>query len=595
MNKRIITTVLLLCIGISCLFLCTTANVAGNSSQTPNALVGTLLEPDGKTPARNVKVNIRPKNTLATAGSNDTASTMTGNSGEFAFDTSLAGGIYVIEVTSGGNALFIDSIHIVKNAHTDTLPAATLKPAGAIRGVVSLIDGGDPSEVYVLAFGIDRFAEVQHDGSFIFYPIAEGNFDLRLITGLPDYNTLDKNNVEVVAAETTDIGMVQLPYTGFPVPSGIKSSFDSVSQTITVTWSRSDTALVKHYLITKKLLWGNTTLKRQIPMYDTSYSEKIDLTNNVRWEFQIAGVDKNGLDGPMSDTVCFQWNADTLIQASTQIVISQISDSISIARDIDDNIWVADYSSGKIAAFKRDGTIKTSWQAEIVKSNKTSLSGNTPYILVVDNQKHIYVENASQKCIMKYDSTGQLIGKLADSDQAIIVNLCSDNNGYIYSYIQSRGAGTSWLWLVKYDSTFTAIDSLMNLNMNMENHHNFAIQNGIFYFTSTGLSEQTNRTRYIMSVESKMSKTYYVTIDGIGSTVDANGLIYAVESPNAMWISDSGSLRQRNYLFDSNILNNGSQFRGIEIMKDGLIAICIYNKNTRSCAVHFFRRPDENR
>ncbi len=47
---------------------------------------------------------------------------------------------------------------------TISLPLDTLMPMGAIKGRITLLEGGDPGNVFVLAFGIDRVANVQPDG-----------------------------------------------------------------------------------------------------------------------------------------------------------------------------------------------------------------------------------------------------------------------------------------------------------------------------------------------------------------------------------------------------------------------------------------------
>ena len=195
---KIRTIVTALSVGTCCflLFQCYHCNspVAGNGSQTPNSVVGKLYQPDGTSPAKGVKVFIRPQNSLAdTAGAglgkkmSDTASVVTDNSGYFAFDSTLDTGTYVIEAASGNDAVLIDSVKVKDKTDADTIAPDTLKPTGALKGVIYLSEGGDPIKVFILAFGIDRFARVNTDGSFNFGNLAEGRYDLRIISSLDDY------------------------------------------------------------------------------------------------------------------------------------------------------------------------------------------------------------------------------------------------------------------------------------------------------------------------------------------------------------------------------------------------------------------------
>ena len=208
--------------------------VAGNGSQTPNSVVGILYQPDGKTPAKGVRVHIRPQKTLAdTTGAGlpkrlavlaAVDSVVTDNTGRYAFDTTIDTGTFVIEAASGNNAVLIDSVAVKNKAVTDSIAPDTLKPAGALKGVIYLSEGGDPRKVFVLAFGIDRFAKVNVDGSFKFSGLAEAKYDLRLISGLDNYGVLDTTAILVRSADTTNLDTLKLPFTGIPTPKNVKIS-----------------------------------------------------------------------------------------------------------------------------------------------------------------------------------------------------------------------------------------------------------------------------------------------------------------------------------------------------------------------------------
>jgi hypothetical protein len=261
-STRVICCLLLAGCGLLATRCSSPTKIAGNSSQTPNAVVGILYQPDGKTPATGVRVHIRPQKTLAdTFGTGlskrlavlaATDSVVTDSAGRYAFDTTLDTGTYVVEAASGNNAVLIDSVTVKNKAATDTLAPDTLKPAGALKGVIKLSEGGDPRKVFVLAFGIDRFAKVNADGSFKFAGLAEAAYDLRLISSLDNYGVLDTVGVSVRSGDTTDLDTIRLPFTGIPTPKNVRISYDTLKQIVTLTWNKADTGLVKGYNVYRK-------------------------------------------------------------------------------------------------------------------------------------------------------------------------------------------------------------------------------------------------------------------------------------------------------------------------------------------------------
>ncbi|MBD3395446.1 MAG: hypothetical protein GF418_07445, partial [Chitinivibrionales bacterium] len=228
---------------------------SGTASETENvAVAGILYQSDGVSPAAGVAVAIRPRNTLAdTSGFGlpksmaDTATVRTDDSGRFVFDSTLDTGTYVIEATSGNDAVLIDSVAVQEQDTMLDLPPDTLRPAGALKGVIRLSEGGDPRKVFVLAFGIDRFASADSLGAFRFQNLAEAAYDLRIISSLDDYGVLDMPAVAVVSADTTDLDTLELPFTGIPTVKGLSLSYDTLRQIVTLTWNRADTRLVSGY------------------------------------------------------------------------------------------------------------------------------------------------------------------------------------------------------------------------------------------------------------------------------------------------------------------------------------------------------------
>ena len=326
-------------------FQCSPTQHAGNSSQAGNGMVmGMLYEPDGITPAKNAIVHIRKINTLADTSKPglskrlvDTSTVTTNDSGVFRIDT-IDTGTYVIEGTSGNNLALIDSVKVKNPDSTKVVSPDTLKPAGAIKGIINLSEGGDPRQVFVLAFGIDRFAKVNPDGSFKFGNLARGLYNLRLISGLSNYGVLDTSGVLVIAGDTTDLGTISLPFTGIPAPKNLKVLFDTLKQFVILTWDQADTALVDGYNIYRAIKGQNFSLITQTPLSETTttyYDSAVSVGNT--YEYRVVSRRASGEESPKVDIL-----GDTVIVVSSSLVTTtftwNLNNTINDTASINDTV-----------------------------------------------------------------------------------------------------------------------------------------------------------------------------------------------------------------------------------------------------------------
>jgi hypothetical protein len=277
----------------------------GTGTETEN-VAGILYNADGSR-AANATVHIRKKSTLAdTSGIlkkvfADSVTVTTDDSGKFAID-SLDTGTYVIEGSDGGNNLALNDSVVVPSDTDSTVvvPPDTLKPAGAIKGVIKLSEGGDPRKVFVLAFGIDRFARVNADGSFKFEKLAEGPYDLRLISSLANYDVLDTFGVPVQSEDTTDLGAIELPSN---VPNSLTASVDTLSKIVVLSWEKPEFINYTGYYVYKSYDpvvgygSGRSTLLSVATFVDSSFSP----TDSGRTVYYcVTGVGADSIEGALS-------------------------------------------------------------------------------------------------------------------------------------------------------------------------------------------------------------------------------------------------------------------------------------------------------
>ncbi|MCU0609888.1 MAG: hypothetical protein MUF22_09005, partial [Chitinispirillaceae bacterium] len=292
-------------LALTALFISQCSNPGGgNSSDIGNPTITGKLYYVDKSPAKNAAVRLsRFTPTLADTNHVNLVTTFTDNNGVFAID-SIDTGTYIIEASDNRNNLaLIDSIPVTDPAATVFLPADTLKPAGAIKGVINLVEGGDPRKVFVLMFGLDRFARVEADGSFRFNNLAEAKYDLRLIPSLNDYGILDTFDIPVVSAKTTDLDTITLPFTGIPTPKNVSIAYDTLKQIVTLRWDSLSTPLVRGYNVYRR----NTDsamvgMINPAPISDTVYRDSTGVQDQT-YEYYVVAVDTSSHESKMSPKV----------------------------------------------------------------------------------------------------------------------------------------------------------------------------------------------------------------------------------------------------------------------------------------------------
>jgi hypothetical protein len=420
------------------LFADCTTNVAGNSTQTGNAaVVGILYQADGKTPAPGVRVHIRPRKSLAdTSGLGlvkrsavlaATDSVLTDAAGRFSFDTSVDTGTYVIEATSGNNAVFVDSVPIRNKQATDSLPPDTLKPAGALKGIVLLSEGGDPRKVFILAFGIDRFAPVNADGSFKFGNLAAAKYDVRLISSLDNYGVLDTFGVPVRSGDTTNLDTIRLPFTGIPTPKNVRISYDTMKEVVTLTWNKADTALVKSYNVYRRNVDSNTVAMRinASPVVDTVYKDSTGVQGQM-YEYRVAAVDTDGTEGVKSaiDSVKIV-GLFTLVRTwgSLGSAPGQMNGPVALTADSRGLLYVADENNNRIQVFDSIGRYVREFGDSILLE---------PCDIVVQDS-FLFVATNGDKKIHKLTLTGDTVAQFVLPANSSFPHLAVDSSGNIYT------------------------------------------------------------------------------------------------------------------------------------------------------------------
>jgi hypothetical protein len=221
--------------------------LAGNGSQVPNGTVSAMLYNPGGSPAAHATVRFcsHDYNPRPDSGSGTADSTITDINGNY-FIT-LDTGVYTVTANGDSGLTFRDSIKAIGGDTVRPNPD-TLKPAGTIRGVVKLEDGGDPRTVFILFMGTRTFTwPDDSSGNFSSDPMAGGKYRVRILTTLPDYEVMDTSFVVRAGRDSIILQAITLKYNGIPVIKGVKATLDSQRISVTVSWNRVNNTVVAGY------------------------------------------------------------------------------------------------------------------------------------------------------------------------------------------------------------------------------------------------------------------------------------------------------------------------------------------------------------
>lgn len=442
---------------------CGINTVAGGTESGNARLVGTLYLSDGKTPAVNVKVNIRPKTLLADTSiyglkksSSVTNSAVTDNRGFYIFDSTLVNGTYVIEASSGNEAVLIEPVLVSKES-TDTLPPDTLKPVGAITGTVRLSEGDDPRKVLILAFGLDRIAHVEADGKFTFSNLAEAAYDLRIIASLDNYGVFDTTNVVVSSGNSTDLGVLTLPFTGIPTIHDLSIDYDTLIKTVTLTWSSVDTTMVSGYHIYRRNVDSNTIpMRLNTSALNTTQFRDTTIRQEFTYEYNVTIVDRQGNEGILGNWISvITVGAYKLVRA---ILTEEQSDKFILERD---KLFICSYNGQKIEIIDTLGHAIGFFGdngAYALKDTRAQIEYQNEIIYVVDDYDDsiLPIRKSVIKC---YDLSGELIKTIPyNRGQIRSFTVLNGNEFFIIDY---RTDFERWS-LFKIDSNSTVLDSVGN-------------------------------------------------------------------------------------------------------------------------------------
>jgi hypothetical protein len=291
-----------------------------NISDHP-VITGRLMNPDNKSPSSGALVKLYSHNELVSIGATTkkTASiykkiVQTRSDGTFAID-SCPVGLYTIECTAvDGNAVRIDSVIVADPKMTTDVSVRQLKSSGAVRGKITVDNGNDPSNVFILAFGSERFVQTKTDGTFLMDDLPYGDYTLKIIYIPGVYSDSKEISVTVKSGETADIGTVDLSSVPICAPENLAVTLDSAKMCVNLKWdSCNDGNIVGYYIhrynvneiepVPGKEPNPATRVTINKDPVSTNYFSDYLIEMGEQYSYWVSAVTTYGRQGPMAGPV----------------------------------------------------------------------------------------------------------------------------------------------------------------------------------------------------------------------------------------------------------------------------------------------------
>lgn len=383
---------------------------AGTGSGTGNAKVsGRIYNPDS-TPAKHAKVffiavDNNPygaAKTLAVADSVFTDSTGWYGTNDLPADT------YNVFATGVTDSLgFQDSIPF--NGDTTVVPPDTLGKPGSIRGFIKLQPGDDPTKIIPIIMGSNKFTFVGASADFALADLAEGTYQVRFFSTLDNYDNLDTTLSVISGKDSLLTDSIELELK-IPIPTGLKISYDTLKQIVTLSWDRMDPAKVKGYNVYRKRSDSAEVLLNQAaPITDTFYVDSTGIQDQA-YIYSVASVslsDEIGMKaGGDSVTIASAFKLITIFGNGTGTGQGYFRGLGAITVDLNGYIFCSDVADRRIQKFDSLGSYLLEWGS--IGTGLGQFAGEITDI-AIDSFGNVYALDGESKRVQKFDNSGNYL------------------------------------------------------------------------------------------------------------------------------------------------------------------------------------------
>lgn len=465
--KKVLLSLIFL-VALSVFFTCGLGG--GTDTETGIAMIsGHLYNLDGS-PARGAKVLFIKASNNPYASAKRLAiadSVLTDTNGYYGVDSLPADTYNVYGKGTDGDLSYEDSITVTSD--TVIVPPDTLKTPGSLRATIKLQGTDDPRTVFILVMGTSVWTGPDSLGVFNLSDMAEGTYNVRILTTLDNY--LVKDTVLSIRSALADTlpSAIELRYTGIPVPAGLQIQYDTLKQIVTLSWNKPVTGrAVAGYNIYRQYMGStdSSLVKIKSTWTDTVFQDSTGMQDQT-YEYRVAAVDTNGTEGTKSAGNIVRIESifavtDSIVKGNGN-VDGQFGGLVKGVLDNRRNFYITDTKNKWLQKLDSTGSF-------IFKVDTFSY----PEGIAIDSARgDIYISDSYNKTIIKTDTAGNVIN---------ILPMVKAPGGMIFYaeklYVALFGSG-----IIIYDTKDSLIDSIAyQFNNDNSAAMDFAVnQNGELY------------------------------------------------------------------------------------------------------------------
>ena len=143
-----------------------------------------------------------------------------------------------------------------------------------------------------------EFATVDSEGFFCLDDLAEGNYDLRIVSSDKNYGYLG-TNISVTAGDTTNLGNVELPFVGTPEIRNLTIEIDTLKQIVNLYWDVIDTSLILGFNVYRSVNNGDYIKYNELPLVEPEFHDSV-LFPNRSYSYRVSMVKKDSTESVKS-------------------------------------------------------------------------------------------------------------------------------------------------------------------------------------------------------------------------------------------------------------------------------------------------------
>jgi hypothetical protein len=339
----------------------------------------------------------------------------TDNKGRFHAD--LDDGAYTVVASNGEKYALVNNLAAGGDDGRDML--VSLQDPGAVKGeIANAVELRGSGSIVVRIMGTDIFTVVDNDGTFTLDNVPAGDVTLASYsTSISQFSPIYQN-LTVVPDSVRDLKSYELDFNGIPIPKGVKVAYDSLKQTVRISWNAIDDYPDFQEYAVLRGVGGKAEhdLKQIAYTVDTVFVDQIVFStlDTVSYEYAVRVNNKLGQYGQYYGIFSVTTRPFQSPVNAGEDLIADIATNVKLLGKIDGPKCPILTMQWKIGA--ADWVKSDSGEAAFTTASSLAPDTTVCVFRVTDSLGNVLADTALVKKEMRISSYGRLPGVLPDTN-----------------------------------------------------------------------------------------------------------------------------------------------------------------------------------